>query len=288
MDQKRLIQGVDWDIMIVCDSFRYDIFKEISSLVFKGFKTNLLKTNAISTWTLGWFIEAFHQGDVLEDTILIASSPARKTKDTRVYDLVKRFKYRNVVFEPENYFKEVVDVCKTAFDERLGIVPPETMIQETKKSMRENPECKIISKYYQVHDPYLYFIDQGDIEGLEVVDYSKKDEKVHGGVNIKKLLTLVFSNETIWKWLSRIGSPPSTGIGRLWSVYGREGIIRAYKSDMKTVLELVRDEIVSSAKDKLIVITTDHGENLGEKGMYGHGKNTRNVIMIPWLEVDNR
>ena len=285
MEQKKLIHDKKWDILIVMDALNYDIFKEIYAPIFKDAKTKLLKVEASALWTLGWFIETFHEKNNFKDTIIISSSTVRKTKDTKIYDITKRFKYRNVVFEPKDYFKRVIDVYKTGFDKSLGIVLPETITKETIKAMKKYPESRIICKYYQVHDPYLYYIQQGDIKNLNASSYENKDSKVHKGASAKKILKLFFSDETIWKVRCRIGKPPVTGIGRLWVTYGKDGIVQAYREDLKTVLKIINDEIVKISKDKVIVITTDHGENLGDRGMYGHSKKTKNTMEIPWLEV---
>ena len=44
-------------------------------------------------------------------------------------------------------------------------------------------------------------------------------------------------------------------------------------------------KIIDLYPKKKIIITSDHGERLGEKGNYGHGGKKEKVLLeVPWLE----
>ena len=48
-------------------------------------------------------------------------------------------------------------------------------------------------------------------------------------------------------------------------------------------------KIVDKFPEKRVVITSDHGERLGEGGDYGHsGQRDKIIIEVPWLEIPVR
>jgi len=73
----------------------------------------------------------------------------------------------------------------------------------------------------------------------------------------------------------------------------REDIIKAYIANLtvtlrevKRLIEVYRETFKDSG---IIVVTSDHGEMLGEYGLYFHhpSYNVPQLIVVPWLEVTN-
>lgn len=58
----------------------------------------------------------------------------------------------------------------------------------------------------------------------------------------------------------------------------------AYVDNLKLVLNYVKD-IVEFLGDKKIIITSDHGEMLGENDQYLHPSSEPEVRIVPWLET---
>ena len=69
--------------------------------------------------------------------------------------------------------------------------------------------------------------------------------------------------------------------------YGDNKLKEAYEENLRFVLKYVK-EIVEFIPSGKIVITSDHGELLGEEGKYGHPGNFRHpkLLEVPWLEID--
>jgi hypothetical protein len=67
---------------------------------------------------------------------------------------------------------------------------------------------------------------------------------------------------------------------------GRSGVIDGYAENLNCVLTHIVD-LIHHLKGK-VVITSDHGELLGEYGVYGHTPNSNLKILrqVPWLEVE--
>lgn len=72
----------------------------------------------------------------------------------------------------------------------------------------------------------------------------------------------------------------------LWNDYPRDKIWKAYISNLERVLEQVA--ILIEELDGKIVVTADHGEGFGEKGVVGHpaGVRTSELVEVPWLEIE--
>ena len=63
-----------------------------------------------------------------------------------------------------NYSKKEIELQTykiKALLEKIRAISPEIMTNETIKAIEDHPKSKIISKYYQIHDPYLYY--SGDL-----------------------------------------------------------------------------------------------------------------------------
>lgn len=79
------------------------------------------------------------------------------------------------------------------------------------------------------------------------------------------------------------------GKGSLYELYSKvtskEKIQEAYKSNLKYVLESVED-LVNTISGQIIV-TADHGEMLGEKGVYAHAEGLyfKELVKVPWLKI---
>lgn len=46
------------------------------------------------------------------------------------------------------------------------------------------------------------------------------------------------------------------------------------------------EPLLKAFDDRLIVITADHGEALGEGGIYGHGSTRLEVLLVPWITIE--
>ena len=82
--------------------------------------------------------------------------------------------------------------------------------------------------------------------------------------------------------------------------YGKSGLIKAYRENLKMVLDYAA-KLCARLPHKKIVITSDHGELLGEEGAYEHPNGPIDKIFnnlslkrkkilqeVPWLSVNVR
>lgn len=69
--------------------------------------------------------------------------------------------------------------------------------------------------------------------------------------------------------------------------YDEKTLKKAYKSNLCLALEEV-DKLIQRLPDNDIVISSDHGELLGENGDFGHPNalsGHKDLRTVPWLEV---
>lgn len=59
--------------------------------------------------------------------------------------------------------------------------------------------------------------------------------------------------------------------------------VEGYKSNMEWVLDKIEQDLIEDLEGK-VVITSDHGNLLGENGFYGHdpGGRSRPLRKVPW------
>jgi len=71
-------------------------------------------------------------------------------------------------------------------------------------------------------------------------------------------------------------------------LYGINGLKEAYKENLMLVLKYVAvlvDAITKMKPTAKIMITADHGELLGEDGLFSHGIDHPLIRIVPWFRV---
>jgi len=269
--QRDLIKESNWDILLVIDACRFDYFKKYYKEIL-GNVGNLQKTLSPSTFTIGWLIDLFNEKK--ENVIFICS----ESVSNKIKDISKKLKHGKD-YDINSCFDKIVDVWKDNYDAENDTVWPDAVTNTTIKIVKENPNKKIITKYWQVHEPYLYYMNKGEVN-IPLKPFLR-------GV-WRKLLYEVISDETYWTIINKLNLPQGSWHGYIWLKYGREGIINGYVNDLKMMLGHVK-KIMKFFPNKNIVVTSDHGERLGEWGRYSHGGRRNKIIKeVPWLEIKRR
>lgn len=144
----------------------------------------------------------------------------------------------------EKVFYEKYDTFDTDWDEESNIIPGQAIVRDALNAEKLFPEKRKVIHFMQPHDPFVNF------------DYM---DDVSEGSNIKNEYDLAH-------------------LGRLTD----EQILEAYKDNLRYVLDYV-EELVEKMDGKTVV-TADHGELLGEQGMYRHpkGMSAKQLREVPW------
>jgi hypothetical protein len=198
-------------------------------------------------------------------------------------------------------FHHVIDVWDKNWNDELGTVLPMDVSIEALKAFYRYPGKRLIIHYLQPHAPYLTCRTVGFRKpSLEERDLFHLHHPLKNTMRYRTWLRLrtVINYITInlfdvgkgpaWKLGELMGLPPESPLDACRRIYGVEGLRRCYVENLRGVLEastpLIKD-LLSSGAD--VVITSDHGEFLGERWSYGHWPRSKRPILrlVPWFRV---
>ena len=134
----------------------------------------------------------------------------------------------------ENDFLLLDEVWEYAVDDEIGTIPADAVTDRTIQAHREHDPERLISHYMQPHYP---FIPNPIDDGLPIDDFG-------GG-----------SHDDVWDKLRR-------------GEVSRDEVWKSYRANLEYVLDSVKT-LLNSVEGR-VVITADHGNLLGELGLYGH------------------
>lgn len=155
-------------------------------------------------------------------------------------------------------FADIIRLWEDDWDDELGTARPESMVEKTLEAAARYPNKRLISMFVQPHIPFLgpagRNISQHGFTGNGVVQEQRETKPV-------------------WHQLAA-GEVPKAAV---WD---------AYRENLELVLPHV-DRLLSELSGRTVV-SSDHGNAFGEKGVYGHprGIYTKELIEVPWFTVD--
>ncbi|OKY77396.1 MAG: Arylsulfatase A family enzyme [Candidatus Methanohalarchaeum thermophilum] len=264
------IHSVDWDYLIVLDACRFDFFQEVYEDYLDG---ELIKVRSRGSKTGEWLVNTFP--GCYKDIKYISGNPS-------INSLGHKIKNR---YDPNEHFEEIVDVWDFGWDKNLETVPPRQMNLAYFSNKKEN--YKFILHYIQPHLPFLHL---GPIGGT----FKTGKKRVKSG-NVDKnvlkdklgvLLEKIFDKKAIWSFKRVLDIEPTTPYEEIFRKGYLEDILKHYKINLQKVLNSVSN-LIGEINGK-IVITADHGEALGENGIWEHPSGSELDVLrdIPWLEIN--
>ena len=283
------ILNSEWDYLIILDACRYDYFEYMyQSFLPEG---KLFKKESLGCCTVEWRDAAFK--DYNDDIVYISANP-NISQNMRVNK-----------FLGSEHFNKVYDVWAEDWDPRRGTVRPEQVTRKTIEVIQkpEHSNKRFIIHYLQPHAPYLCL--PANVRGFanpvksikEFKDGVKKDKtyKIR-----KKILNSILTNFNKHKFLRNnlLGDhpewflrqflmlSPKTPMDDVRRKYGKKILREAYERNLEIVLSYVSLLIIHLSGK--IVITSDHGEQLGENRCYTHPANSNKSVLleVPWFEID--
>jgi len=280
MSEETKIMEERWDCLVVLDACRYDYFSNMYEDYFSG---KLRKGISVGSNTPEWCERSFP--DQYSDVIYVSGNPY----------INSRWKIEG--FDARRHFFKVVDVWDFGWSEDLSSVHPVRMNQFALPVSKRFPEKRLIIHYLQPHEPYLsarfsvkeILRDRYYKNGLEWARRYWHDplEKL---MRASLVRTGIMKNT--WGIREALNLPPSQPMDAVRRKYGISGLREAYRENLRIVLGHVAElcgELLTSDLRRRIVITSDHGELLGEDGDYCHKRGSRdsNLVEIPVFELDN-
>lgn len=274
------IMEESWDYLIVLDACRYDYFEKIYQKHLSG---KLTCKKSVGSATIQWRNNSF--SDFYEDIVYISSNP-----------------YINSIhpikdFDSKSHFPLIIDVWATGWNPEIGTVYPHTVTKEALKAIKQYPKKRFIIHYLQPHAPYLGF--GSDCVGFPMPDV--QNEVVLQGIQDyykigffrRKLFNLLYSLfkkfytvNPRWFLAQSLLLPPFSPMDAVRRKYKAAGLRRAYEENLEIVLMELKN-LLSFLKGT-IVVTSDHGELLGENNAFSHypGSSDPLLLNIPWLVIE--
>jgi hypothetical protein len=270
-----------WDHLVVLDACRFDFMERIFTRYIDG---ELCKRISAGSTTVEWRDSNFP--DRYEGVVYVSANP-----------------YINSMlpvrgFLGSEHFDRVYDVWSSGWDRSRGTVPPEAVSDAAVLAMKTNPGSRIIAHFLQPHAPYLGIGDDSlgfplpDLESDKVLAGTASGPESGPRASLLGLLArlclrmgLLGDNPT-WKLRQLLHMAPASPMDAVRRRLGDSGLRAAYQAN----LEIVLAEVAALLRfmSGRIVVTSDHGELLGEGGRYSHfpGSACAELLEIPWLIVE--
>lgn len=268
---KKYILNEEWDILFVLDSCRYDYFKKYYPQFFKG---TLTLTHSHNNNTETWHIKNFKGRDCSN---IVYVTPIISFKR----------------WLPDYNFHEVCMSWKDFWNDDYGTVLPEstTYLSLLMLEKYKHKNKRFIFHYLQPHIPYINIqpkfdkVIKSDLEAVVNGTKTPRSKPLH-------FLSTWLSKKNIpnhWQWKITKWFGIDSYVGSIYNNGGWNKIQQEYADTLRKTLQSL-SVIVSENHDKKIVITSDHGELLGEKNLFGHCQQNMKefdaVKHIPWFEVE--
>ena len=262
--QKKLIQNKQFDILIILDACRYDIFENI---VWDYLDGELIAVRSPASVTIDWLRETWSDRK-WNDIVYVSASPM-VNKRGLIHE-----------FDARKHFYDIIEVWDRGWDEKLSTVPPSSVNIATKlaitkyrlRGKKPGKDYRMVIHYVQPHAPYIKFkkitelITRSPLAN-DIADIAlRREGKLAGKFAIDYIILAILKDS--------LHSTDKVN----------KALRRAYIENLRWVLSYV-SKIVTNL-DAKIVITADHGELLGEYGLYFHMTlPLPHLRIVPWFRV---
>ena len=263
--QEELIWNKKFDALIILDACRYDIFSNVIHDYLDG---TLIPVISPASVTIDWLRRVW-SGRRWPDIVYVSASPMiNKRGLLRDFDARKRFLY-------------IEEVWDWGWDEDFITVPPNNVNLAVKLAMTKMKlrglkyieDYKLVIHYVQPHAPYVSFKNI-----TSMISKTESLKKEIEDVTLRKL----------GRFCGKL-SIDHVLLASLMQVYKNKKTVdymlkKAYEYNLRWVIKYVAE--LTTRLNGRIIITADHGELLGEYGLYFHMDLPLPILrMVPWFVV---
>ncbi len=259
----------DWDVLIILDACRYDYFKKNYKDFFKG---KLKKKESLGRATTEWFKKNFKV--YRDDIVYISGNPYLNSK-VKIDGILA-----------SNNFHKVVDVWDFGWDHKNKTVKPEEVSKSYLKVRSSYPDKRFVLHYMQPHFPYIKLSETEPESRINTKARTNAPENsitiFIGDILQRFHITRKLKN----KIREVLNTPYPNQMVYILEKYNLEKLREEYEKNLLLALKDI-SKLIQEIK-KTVVITSDHGEMLGEHGKFGHSENYKRykeLVEVPYLEI---
>lgn len=154
------VYDLDWDLLIILDACRYDLFCEVADDY--EFVSNVGRIRSLDSMTPAWMERTFvdDRSREMADTYYLCANPFSQEK------------------LDENDFEELDELWKYAWDDEVNTVTPEMVTNRCINIFREESPDQVLAHYVQPHWPFVPAMDLSNESGLRPNEFGgyNKDE----------------------------------------------------------------------------------------------------------------
>lgn len=241
----------DWDILVVADATRVDLAQEVVP-EYDAFPDSVDSRWSEASCSLDWIDRVFSDPRA-QDAGYVTANPlsGHDADEAESVDLREGIDV--------GYLDEV---WRDGWQEARGVetVPPETVTDRAIWAWRRREQLdidRLIVHYMQPHQPFY-----------------ARSEWTESETNLANLMEPGReAGFCVWE---------ETRTGR----FDRAEVWQAYRANLEWLLDDVTDRLIQNA-DAKIALSADHGNGMGEWGMWGHppGAVTPQIRKVPWVCV---
>jgi hypothetical protein len=235
----------DWDNLIIFDACRNDLFEEFLDISqFDEYKEKISLGSNTGEWTARNFRDEDYNTQ-FGDTVYVTGNIMVSRRITN------------------ESFHKVYDVWKEHYDEELGTVPPEPVIETARCARREYPNKRLVIHILQPHCPFISRDGAGGYTNNVSKPPNERDSRP----------------DHVWHDLMH-------GNVRL------ESVIEAYGETLRIAWQTA-EQILNELNGRTVV-TSDHGNMYGERPwpyllpLYAHPTRIRpdELVRVPWAVIE--
>lgn len=236
----------EWDVLVLCDACRVDLFSEVAdeySWLPSGKQIEQTAIDSVAGSSKEWMDRTFGSRDKekLQSTAYVTGNPfSDHVLDERDFGLLD-------------------EVWRYAWDNNVGSIRPEPIVDRTIQIGRNEDYDRIIVHLMQPHVPFL---DHPEIHAGFRPDAWGSPESA---------LDSTYQGVNVW-WRIRNGD------------LDHDQVWMAYKQNLRIALNSI--EKLRQNIEGQMIISADHGNAIGERGVWGHPDiPVSNIRKVPWVEV---
>lgn len=283
LSSKDVFINIEWKNIVLLDACRYDALRFVIEKTFPSMVSNVkpIISNASSTPEFVREI-ILNNSEVFRDVVYVSANP--------MVDIT----LKGFGTTPEKIFYKYVPAWKFIWHDCYGTVLPKDLYKFTLKVFIKYPSKKMIIHFLQPHFPFISY-QYNHINKLLHDDIQRmfRFNSLNEGIRTHTNILLIAKLFRIFLSCGMISSVLSSK----YCKYIRRNInefMKAYVINLIKVLPYVRK--LSKILPGKIIITSDHGESLGEFihptipiRLLGHISRIRtpSLITVPLIEIDN-